>query len=175
MKRTVWIWELFGFALAAIGGTLLHFLYDWLGESLLIAPFSGVNESTFEHMKLLFWPMLLFLMIESFFFRDYENFMCVKLRGTLIGLLLIPILFYTYNGVIGKSLDWINISIFFVSAAVAFIYETRALNLGTVECSYPRIAFLILIFIALLFVIFTFKTPRIELFRDPLTGAYGIP
>ena len=54
MKRTVWLWELFGFATASLGGTLLHFLYDLTGGSVLVAPFSGVNESTFEHVKLLF-------------------------------------------------------------------------------------------------------------------------
>ena len=31
MKRTVWIWELVGFAVVGLFGTILHFLYDWLG------------------------------------------------------------------------------------------------------------------------------------------------
>jgi hypothetical protein len=52
MKKSIWIWQLWGFAVASLGGTILHFLYEWLGEAVLIAPFSGVNESTWEHMKL---------------------------------------------------------------------------------------------------------------------------
>ena len=128
MKRTVWIWELFGFAITALGGTLLHFLYDLSGEAIWIAPFSGVNESTWEHMKLLFWPMLIFAVIQSFFFLEYKSFWCVKLRGILLGLVSIPIIFYTYNGVIGHSPDWINIAIFFICAFLAYLYETRALN-----------------------------------------------
>ena len=36
-------------------GTLLHFTYRWSGRNPLIAP---VNESVWEHMKLLFFPML---------------------------------------------------------------------------------------------------------------------
>ena len=174
MKRTVWLWELLGFAATSLFGTLLHFLYDWMRESPLIAPFSGVNESTFEHMKLLFWPMLIFAVIQSFFFREYEIFWCVKLRGTLLGLVLIPVLFYTYNGVIGKSPDFVNILIFFVSAAVAYIYETRRLNENRIFCPDPRIPIAILTVIALLFIVFTFRTPEIALFRDPLTGEYGI-
>ena len=97
MKRTVLLWELFGFAVTSFLGTILHFMYEWLGEAVWIAPFSGVNESTWEHMKLLFWPMLLFLAVQSIFFRDYDSFICVKLRGILIGLCLIPTLFYLYN------------------------------------------------------------------------------
>ena len=175
MKRTVWLWELFGFTTASLGGTLLHFLYDLTGGSVLVAPFSGVNESTFEHIKLLFWPMLIFAVIESFFFREYEIFWCVKLRGTLIGLALIPILFYTYNGVIGKSPDFINILIFFISAAVAYVYETRRLNEGKLFCPDKRIPIVILSAIALLFIVFTFRTPTLSIFKDPLTGEYGIP
>ena len=46
MNRSIRLWQLFGFGVTALGGTLLHFLYDWLGEAVWIAPFSGVNEST---------------------------------------------------------------------------------------------------------------------------------
>ena len=174
MKRSVGMWQLSGFTFTSLFGTLLHFLYQWLGEPVWIAPFSGVNESTFEHMKLLFWPMLVFTVIQSFFFRSYENFLCVKLRGILLGLALIPIIFYTYNGVIGKSPDWINIAIFFISAAAAYIYEAKLLRSGKPSVCHPRANALILAVIALLFIIFTFRAPQLGIFIDPLTGEYGI-
>ncbi len=174
MKRSVGLWQLLGFAITSLGGTLLHFLYEWLGESVWIAPFSGVNESTWEHMKLLFWPMFLYAVVQSFFFREREDFWCVKLRGILLGSALIPIIFYTYNGVIGESPDWINIAVFFVSAATAYIYETRLFNADKSYCRSQKFAFAVLSIIALLFVVFTFATPEIGIFKDPLTGTYGI-
>ena len=178
MKRTVWFWQLWGFAATSLGGTLLHFLYEWLGEAAWVAPFSGVNESTFEHMKLLFWPMLSFAAVESFFFREREDFWCVKLRGILLGLTLIPVMFYTYNGVVGKSPDWLNIAFFFISAAIAYIYEARLLRSDKAAgCYFPcrsKAAVAALLAIALCFVLFTFLTPEIGIFKDPVTGAYGI-
>ena len=42
----------------------------------------------------------------------------------LLGLALIPVLFYTYNGVFGHSPDWVNISIFYLAAAGAFLLES---------------------------------------------------
>ncbi len=174
MKQSIGQYQLLGFGVTALGGTLLHFLYGWLGEAKWIAPFSGVNESTWEHMKLLFWPMLLFALFEYFFFRDRKDFLCVKLRGILLGLLLIPVLFYTYNGVIGKSPDFINIAIFFISAAAAYIYETRLFHAERLVCRSPKRAVAVLVFIALLFTVFTFLTPTLGIFRDPLTGTYGI-
>ncbi|MBO5051348.1 MAG: hypothetical protein J6D31_04055 [Clostridia bacterium] len=174
MKRSIKLWQLWGFAVASLGGTLLHFLYDWLDKPAWVAPFSGVNESTWEHMKLLFWPMLIFAIVQGFFFRDRMDFWCVKLRGILLGLALIPVLFYTYNGVVGKSPDWLNIAIFFLSAAMAYFYEARLLHTEGLRCRFPKLAITALLVIALLFVIFTFATPKIDIFKDPLTGAYGI-
>ncbi len=174
MKRHVGLWQFSGLAFTLLVGTLLHFLYDWLGKAIWIAPFSGVNESTWEHMKLLFWPMLIYSIIQSFFFKGYPSFWCVKLRGTIIGLTLIPVLFYTYNGVIGKSPDWVNIAIFFISATIVYIYEARALKNSRTPCHFSRISFAILCVIALLFVTFTFKTPRLGIFKDPTDGTYGV-
>ena len=173
-ERSMGLWQLMGFAVTSFLGTVLHFLYDWLGGAVWIAPLSGVNESTWEHMKLLFWPMLLYAIVQSFFFRNREDFWCVKLRGILLGLALIPILFYTYNGVVGKSPDWINIAIFFISAAIAYLYETKLFKAETITCKRPKLAIGVLCVIALCFVIFTFATPEIGIFKDPLTGTFGI-
>ena len=174
MKHSIGLWQWLGFGVTSFGGTILHFLFDWLGEAAWVAPFSGVNESTWEHMKLLFWPMFLFAAVQSLFFRDRGDFWCVKLRGILLGLLLIPVLFYTYNGAVGTSPDWLNIAIFFISAAAVYWVEARLFRRGGLRCSEPRWAIAILLTLALLFVIFTFATPQIGLFRDPLTGTYGI-
>lgn len=173
MKRSIGLWQLWGFAVAALGGTILHFLYDWLNGAVWVAPFSGVNESTWEHMKLLFWPMLFFAVVQRMFFRDRKDFWCIKLRGVLVGLALIPVLFYTYNGAVGPSPDWINIAIFFVSAAIAYACEARLFKNGRARC-YPKAALALFCLIAASFVAFTFLTPEIGIFKDPLTGTYGI-
>lgn len=175
MKSNLLRWQFIGFAFTAIFGVLLHFAYDWSGENGIVAVFSGVNESTWEHMKLLFFPLLVYALIESRRLRDdYPNFWCVKLRGVLLGLIMIPVIFYTANGVFGKTPDWFNITIFFIAAAIAFIYEIKLLKRDKVFCLFEKGAFLILVILALLFVIFTFFPPHIPLFMDPITKLYGI-
>ena len=89
--------------------------------------------------------------------------------------MLIPALFYTYNGAIGKSPDWVNITIFFVAAAIVYFVEWRLFrreNGGT--CRFAWAAFAVLCVLAVLFAVFTFFTPTLPLFRDPQTGTYGI-
>ena len=59
-------WQFFGAAFTLIAGTLLHFVYGWSDRSLAMAPFAAVNESVWEHLKLLAVPMLLFAVVEYF-------------------------------------------------------------------------------------------------------------
>ena len=163
-------WNWLGFGVVTLGGTILHFLYDWTGGSIWVAAFSGVNESVWEHMKLLFWPLFLFAVVQRLCFRNQENFWSVKLRSVLLGLLLIPVLFYTWNGAFGKSPDWLNIAIFYISAGAVFLYEYRAFQ--TTRPS--RLAFAAICVVGLLFIVFTFAPPRLPLFQDPVTRVYGI-
>ena len=173
MKQRSIFWQAAGFALVTFGGTILHFLYDWTGGNTLISPFSGVNESTWEHMKLLFWPLFLFALVQRLFFRDQENFWCVKLAEILLGLALIPVLFYTYNGALGKSPDWVNIAIFYITALLVFLFERWAFQKDRLHCKYPVLAFAAICLIGAAFVVFTFAPPQIPLFQDPITGTYG--
>ncbi len=173
-KRDIGVWQFFGFATVSLLGTLSHYLYDWSG-SRLAALISGVNESTWEHMKLLFFPMLLFAIVQSFFVgKGYESFWWIKLKGTLLGLVLIPVIFYTLRGTFGTTPDWINIAIFFVAAAIAFLYETQQFDKGPVPCKDSNWALLGFCLLAIVFWIFTFLPPALPLFQDPIRGSYSI-
>lgn len=175
MKRTFRLWQIGGFLFTGIAGVLLHFLYDWTNKSILVAPFSAVNESIWEHMKLLFFPMLIFALVEyAFIGKSRKCFGGAKLAGTLIGLLLIPIIYYTYTGVFGVNADWFNIVIFFIAAGAAYYSEALFLNNEMCLCKSPKVAFTVMCAIGILFIVLTFIQPKIPLFRDPVTGTYGV-
>ena len=125
-------------------------------------------------MKLMFWPLFLFALVQRLYFKDQENYWCVKLAEILLGLALIPVLFYTYNGVFGKSPDWLNIAIFYITALLVFIFEWLVFKRDWLPFKRPLLAFSVICLIGVLFVVFTFIPPQIPLFQDPLTGTYGI-
>lgn len=175
MKKSLSLWQFSGFIFTSVMGTLLHFIYDWSGHNLIFAPFSAVNESIWEHMKLLFFPMFIFSLIESrYFSKQYVNFWCAKLAGIVLGLTLIPVLYYTYTGILGVSADWFNITIFFLAAAAAYILETWLLKQSGTVCISSRVVLLLLCIIALAFAVLTFVPPSIPLFEDPNTKLYGL-
>ncbi len=173
MDRKLRNWQIGGFIFTAAFGTLLHFLYDWSGGNAAIALISAVNESTWEHMKLLFVPLFVFSLTEyRFAGKTRADFWCIKLTGTLLGLLLIPALYYGYTGAFGVSVDWFNISIFYITAAAVFLWEGT--HFGRTEpCLSPKLCFAVLIIIAIAFAVFTFFPPHLPLFRDPITLKYG--
>lgn len=186
------------FITTSIVGTLSHFAYDYFGKNTFIAPFVPVNESTWEHLKLLFFPFLICLIIGVFLGfcqnpyshpsdRSRQAFTACYLDGAAFGLisgmLAIVVLFYTINGFLGFNLDWINIAIFFIGTAYAhFMFYRYASKPYYNTFSYTRknvpvplwIPIIAVAAIAVLFVIFTFYTPQLGLFRDPLNGSYGL-
>lgn len=174
MNKSFSSWQIAGFLFTSIAGTFLHFLYDLTGQNVIAGLFSAVNESIWEHMKLLFFPMFVFSLIA---YRQWgekqESFWCVQLAGILLGLALIPVLYYTYTGILGVSADWFNVTIFFIAAAAAYWLETKLLERKFTCWISSRAAFALICVIGLIFVVLTFFPPRIPFFQDPITGSYG--
>ncbi len=174
MEKTLGRWQLVGFLFTSVLGTCLHFLFDLTGQAVPAALFSAVNESIWEHMKLLYYPMVIFAVIQYFYGgKGLPGFWCKKLAGIVLGLTLIPVLYYTYTGILGVSADWFNVTIFFIAAAAAYWTETKLLQKDT-PCPLPGwVAFLLICVIGAVFTVLTFVPPSIPFFRDPITGTYG--
>lgn len=176
MRKRLFFWELAGFLFTSAIGSLLHFVYEWSGGSLAAAVVSAVNESTWEHMKLLFVPMFLFSVVQACVLgKNYPNFLAVRAVSTLAGLALIPVLYYTYTGVWGQMRDWANIAVFFLAALGAFLLDFYLLRRNRLSALWQQMLGLIVLWaLAFCFVWCTFRPLHIALWRDPLTGTYGI-
>ena len=174
MQKTFRSSQTAGFLFTAVLGTFLHFLFELAGECSAAALFSAVNESIWEHMKLLYYPMVLFALYQyRAWGREVPGFWCVKGAGLALGLTLFPVIYYTYTGILGTSADWFNISIFFLAAGAAFFLEHRLLEDGAVCRVKNGWAVFLILLTGTLFVFFTFFPPEIPFFRDPITGTYG--
>ena len=131
MRRHLFWWEAGGVLFVSAVGSLLHFVYEWSGGSVAAAILSAVNESTWEHMKLLLVPMLIYSVAQMCLMgAGWPNFLAVRAVSTLVGLGLIPVLFYTYSGVLGYHLGWGNIVVFFLAVLGAFVVDYRLLRRG---------------------------------------------
>ena len=175
-KKVIAKFQIFSVIFTMILGTLLHFTYEWSNNSLLIASFSAVNESTWEHLKLVFFPMLIttivgFLVIG----KDNKKFWCAKTIGIILAMSFIIVFFYTYTGIIGTNFAILDIGSFFVAVILGeyVAYKIMTNDEYKLKCN-KRIAVIGLICILLCFIIFTYLPPHIGLFKDPISNGYGI-
>lgn len=154
-------------------GTLLHFTFEWSNKKLIIASFSAVNESTWEHLKLVFFPMLLTTIIGYFLFgKNLSNYLCANILGIITAISFIIVFFYTYTGIIGTNFAILDIGSFFIAVILGEFIIYKILNSNS-NCN-PVIAFSVLILLLFCFVFFTYFPPKIGLFKDPITNDYGI-
>lgn len=154
-------------------GTILHFTYDLSGQNKIVALFSAVNESTWEHLKLLFFPMLITTIIGIIYFgKNVPNFLCSKTIGILVAICFTIVFFYTYTGVLGKNIAVIDISSFFIATILGEVVA-YLLIINKFRCN-NILSIAIIIALCIFFIVFTFNTPQIGLFKDPVTGTYGI-
>ena len=165
--------QIFSVIFAIILGTLLHFTYEWSNNNQIVALVSSINESTWEHLKLIFFPMLITIIIGYFIFKErYNNFLCSKTFGIIVAISFTVIFFYTYKGILGYNIDFLNITSFFI-AIILGEYIAYKRIISEKKCN-NTMALIILILLSILFLIFTYNTPMIGLFRDPITWSYGI-
>lgn len=176
MRRRLFLWELAGFLFTGALGAALHFVYDWSGRAPAAAAFSAVNESTWEHMKLLFVPVFLFSVVQLCLLgRDYPHLLWCRALSTLAGLALIPVLFYTYSGVLGFDVTWADIAIFYLADGALFALDIWLLRRGRQRALWRQVAGLAVLWgLMFAFVFCTFRPPRVALWQDPVTGQYGI-
>ena len=145
------------FLFVGLCGVLLHFTYDWSGENFFVGLFSSVNESTWEHLKLLFFPMLALTIFETKKHSDdLASFLSARTLGILFGMLFIVVVFYTFFGITGTLIDFVNISIYFLGVLFTFFTENKLLK-KTPILSISSSIFLLGVFV-ILFIGFT-NTP----------------
>lgn len=170
LKEKVFWRSIIGFFAVSILGTVNHYLYEWSGNNSFIGTFTPVNESVWEHLKLLFFPYLIFCIIEFIVYgKHIKGFLFSRLTGILYGLIFMPVAFYAYTSIIGKSILSLDILIFIISVALSFyISFNRIKNNKDTRYNMNIPAIIIFIGIATLFIGFTFCPPQTEIFRSPV-------
>lgn len=163
--------QIFSILFDFILGTLLHFTYQWSNNNQIVASFSAINESTWEHLKLIFFPMLITTIIGFCYIRkEVPEIICAKAKGIVTSILFIVIFFYTYTGIIGKNFAIIDILSFFIAVLlgeyIAYRIMISSKKSGFVCNNKISIAFLIIVLVC--FVIFTYYPPQIALFQSPV-------
>jgi hypothetical protein len=155
-------------------GTLLHFTFEWSGFQPIVGVFSAVNESVWEHLKIAFWPTLLYAIFEYRYLNNKtNNFFFSKTLGIYAIMVIIPTIFYAYTIFIEHNLA-IDVLSFMLAIILGQLVSYKLLTSKKLSRNLKLISIIALIILAIAFVVFTFYPLEIPLLQDPNTGEYGI-
>ena len=176
MRKSALKWELFGIIFVFLLGALLHFLFEWSGESKVVGLIASVNESVWEHFKQGFWPMCLYAAVEYKFIRGYiNNFLTAKAVAVYIIPIITGLVFYGYTAIIGEEILIVDIFIFLVAIMVGQLTSYKIMTSAKLPKYVNVISLIFIILLALILMLFTFYPPHLPIFLDGNTGTYGIP
>lgn len=167
MNNKVLLWEIGGFFFIGLIGASLHFTFELSNFSnMVVAFFSAVNESTWEHLKMVFWPGVLFALFEYTYVRDQvNNFLTAKTAGLFVMPLVITLGWYAYTPFTGRSIYKYDLMLFFLAVLIGQIVSYTILRRPpfSKRVSSTTIGLLVILIVA--FSTFTFFPPRIFLFE----------
>ena len=79
-----------GYVVASILGVLFHFAYDYFNIEIFKIIFPQ-NESIFEHLKLIIFPCLIYMIIDFVISKDKTKILSSYISGILISSPIIPL------------------------------------------------------------------------------------
>ena len=153
-------------------GSLLHFAWQWSGRSTVVAVFAATNESTWEHLKLAFWPALALAPLQRRIYGPFPGWLPATAIRCALPSVVIVALFYGYTALLGNHYLAADIAIFalailageFLGHAVLPREPGAASRIGSGG---------LLVVATILFSTLTFRPPHCFLFQEPPSGQTG--
>ena len=165
MKLKIRYHSLSNYIIVALTGCFLHFAYELTGRNAIAAAFFPVNESPFQHMKLLFFPFFVYTTIR--FFIKKKDMVFSSSTGILIGMLTTLAVFYTYSGIVGDNFAPVDIASFFIGMYAAFKFSD-SIQKNIILSKTKRISGFVIFFLtASMLIVFTYFTPNLAVFTVP--------
>jgi len=179
MKNKLLLWEIGGFFFIGLVGASLHFTYELNNfSSNVVAYFSAVNESTWEHLKMTFFPGLVFTLVEYTYIRDKaNNYLIAKTASLFLMPLVIVAGWYLYAPAVGRSIYPVDLTLFYIAVFIGQFTSYKLLSRPPLEEKYNSYAKVLFTLMFVAFSMFTFFPPKMFLFEHfdlKDTGQYGI-
>lgn len=173
------VWMLIGIPILFIAASPLHFVFEWTGDNFVAGLFTPVNESPWEHLKLTFWPILVWWFIGYLLFlrrkdAGFAQFAVTCAVTQVVSAVFIEAFFFTYTGAFGIESLVIDIISLFLGLLFSIILARHVYKHTKPGMFAAFISTVILIIMAASLIYFTFAAPHLPIFMDPPTGTYGV-
>ena len=156
-------------------GSALHFAFSWSNDWEPIALIAAVNESIWEHLKLAFWPGLIWAFFPNKFTKASVSHR-IAMRGfsLFVTVVSIVIVFETYTSMIGRNLLVLDIGTFVFAIVIGQLLVVFLLGKTWASHGLKLIGLLMLSVQVVAFSLFTYFPPDHWIFVDQRTGLSGL-
>lgn len=155
---------------------LSHFMYEWFPNTIFSILFP-VNESIWEHMKLIVTPVLIFSIFECIIYKRkkiiFNNFYLSYSISMILGIILYLLIYLPIDYLFGHN-TIVAISLLFIIFIFISIFSYYMMKSNEIKFS-RFIGIGIIIVIYFIFGYLTYNPIEIDLFYDTQKGIYGIP
>lgn len=168
--ENIWVWIL---AIVVLG-TFWHFGYEIFGKNFLAGMVFPINESVWEHLKIVFFPLLIAGIIGYFSTKPRNPKIWLgTLVGTIVAMLIVFFGFYLYSSIIGESL--LADILLYICAIIVGMYAAWWVGIYTKGAKmFATLAIIGLAVISAMLVYLTVRPPRWEPFIEQGSNTYGI-
>ncbi len=177
IEKRIENWLLIFVPILFLSAALFHVIYDLSGQNIIVGLFSAVNESIWEHCKLVVLPPILlwsifYIINKKTLSINADKWFTSALAAVITMIMIIPLLYYFYTQAFGVEYLWVDILISFLSVlfgqliGLHFYKHSKGIDW--------RIAISILVMIIIVFALLTLYPPKRPIFRDSVTGKYGV-
>ena len=153
---------------------LLHYLYDWT-LSPVVAVFSGIDESNFQHWKIGFWVYLIFIGLETKIFAKEidrkEDFIFAGLISSVLFPWIIFIIWYSIQSFAGPFTYMISEVIYAITSTYLCAIICHIINRELIQLKFSKSMKIVIIILLVIFIFeltwFTFNSPWTDVFSIP--------
>lgn len=161
-------WEFIGIIIISLIGFGLLYAYEWSDNNQFIKLIAPINDSVWEHVKMAFYAMVVFGLLEYIFIgKEHKNFIFAKTIGAFLAGFLLVVLYYGYTKFIDQAL-WLDIVIFIVAIIIAQLFSYFILKVRLFINGLNYIALLAFLAAIIVFASYTEHPLKAELFQDQM-------
>ncbi len=167
-------WKIISVVGIFLVSALLHFIYDWF-PNFFTSLFFPVNESIWEHNKIIVGSFLILAIIEKIHYKKRKNVIFAEVISALVCMTLVMLIFTPVYLYILKTNDnmIVTFAIFIIAITISQIVSYHLLQ----KEYHPRLEELGVILFVIFFlinIIFTYYPPKLAIFYDYTNQIYGL-
>ncbi len=151
------------FLFISILGTMSHFVYN-INKSFIVKMFFPIDESPFQHIKLITFPALILLIYEMIN-KANAFYKAISLYGIAMFLSALLMLMFHYFMKCGLNIKSLTIDVLsFYATSFIFVFLIKYVNIDDIFVLVSGILFFIITIISSIF--FSFYKAKLPLFEE---------